>query len=314
MVNMNILLFTHKIDIDGMGSAVLSKLAFQNVDYVLCETFEINSEIKKFYESGKIYNYDYVFVTDICIKEPLLTTINNDIKLKGKIQVFDHHITEIKEGNNKYDWVNIVVDNEQGKCSGTSLFYQYLIDKNYLNPTTAINEFVEMTRRYDTWEWKNKYNDEKAYELNLLFNALGNIAYINTVTEKLINENNFIFSDTELNLINNFKSKTAGKVSTFIDNMVVKTINNYKVGITFVEDEYRNDVAMELKDKNFDIDLVMMILLTRGAISYRAIKEGIDVGQFAVLFGGKGHKEASSSPISNEIKEAIINILIERKK
>ena len=99
MIEMNILLFTHKIDIDGMGSAVLSKLAFQNVDYVLCETFEINSEIRKYYESGKIYNYDYVFVTDICIKEPLLTTINNDVKLHGKIQVFDHHITEIKEGS-----------------------------------------------------------------------------------------------------------------------------------------------------------------------------------------------------------------------
>ena len=39
---MKVLLFTHKNDIDGMGNAILSKLAFNNVDYILCETFDLN--------------------------------------------------------------------------------------------------------------------------------------------------------------------------------------------------------------------------------------------------------------------------------
>ncbi len=311
---MKVLLFTHKIDIDGMGSAILSKLAFQNVNYVLCETFEINKEVSKYYDNGEIYSYDYIFVTDICIKEPLLSIINNDTKLKNKVYIFDHHITEIKENNNKYDWVNITVDNEIGKCCGTSLFYKYLLDNNYLNSSQAINEFVELTRRYDTWEWKEIYSDEKSNELNTLFNVLGNHSYINYLVRKLEKQDKFSFSDVELDLINNFKMKTLDKVNTFISNMVIKDIDGYKVGITFVEDEYRNDVALKLQDSKTDIDLVMMILLTRGTISYRCIKKEVDVGAFAMTFGGKGHKAASSSPILTETKEAVINIILDGKK
>lgn len=42
---MKILLFTYKSDIDGMGNVVLSRLAFDNVDYILCETFNLQKEI-----------------------------------------------------------------------------------------------------------------------------------------------------------------------------------------------------------------------------------------------------------------------------
>mgnify|MGYP006990151888 FL=1 len=45
---MKILLFTHKSDIDGMGNVVLAKLAFEEVDYVLCETFLLQQEIAKY--------------------------------------------------------------------------------------------------------------------------------------------------------------------------------------------------------------------------------------------------------------------------
>ena len=38
---MKVLLFTHKSDIDGMGPVVLSLLAYKNVDYILCETFNL---------------------------------------------------------------------------------------------------------------------------------------------------------------------------------------------------------------------------------------------------------------------------------
>ena len=42
---MKVLIFTHKNDIDGMGNAILSKLAFDNVDYILCETFDLNYKV-----------------------------------------------------------------------------------------------------------------------------------------------------------------------------------------------------------------------------------------------------------------------------
>ena len=88
---MKVLLFTHKSDIDGMGNAVLAKLAFDDVDYVLCETFNLQNEISKFYDDGTIYNYDMIFVTDLWLEEPMLSKIANNQQLINRFFVFDHH-------------------------------------------------------------------------------------------------------------------------------------------------------------------------------------------------------------------------------
>ena len=63
---MKVLIFTHKNDIDGMGNAVLSKLAFDNVDYVLCETFDLIDKVNEYINTNKIYDYDKIFITDLC--------------------------------------------------------------------------------------------------------------------------------------------------------------------------------------------------------------------------------------------------------
>ena len=39
-------------------------------------------------------------------------------------------------------------------CCGTSLFYKYLITNNYLKRIITLDKMVELTRKYDTWEWK----------------------------------------------------------------------------------------------------------------------------------------------------------------
>ena len=58
-----ILIFTHRSDIDGMGGVVLSKLAFDEVDYVLCESLNLQDRMREYFDSGAIYKYDRVFVT-----------------------------------------------------------------------------------------------------------------------------------------------------------------------------------------------------------------------------------------------------------
>ncbi len=95
---MKILLFTHKSDIDGMGSVVLSKLAFKQVDYVLCETFNLQKEIEKYYQNKTIYDYDKIFITDLCPEKSDLEKIKNDKKLENKCFVFDHHKSAIGGG------------------------------------------------------------------------------------------------------------------------------------------------------------------------------------------------------------------------
>ena len=172
---MKILLFTHEQDIDGMGSVLLAKKAFKELTYVPCKTFEIDLQVGKYIDNKKAYEYDKIFITDLCIHEPLLTKINEDEILKEKFIVLDHHKTEMK--NAKYDFVNIILECEKGPTSGTYLFYEYLIKNDYLKRNEILDELVELTRQYDTWDWE-KYNNQKARQLHLLFEEIGYEKYI----------------------------------------------------------------------------------------------------------------------------------------
>lgn len=312
---MKVLLFTHKSDIDGMGNAVLAKLAFEEVDFILCETFSLQEEISKFYENGKIYEYDKIFVTDLWLEEPMLSRIAHDEKLKDKFFVFDHHKSALEGNFNKYSFATIKIEDESGLCSGTSLFYEYLTLNDFLNAKKKnIEEFSELTRQYDTWEWKTKYQNEMPHELTLLFDAVGANGYIKLMYEKLVGgEENFQFNELEEMLILNKKRQVEEKLTNYAKKIEYRSVLGLKTGIVFIDYEYRNDLAEYLRVNNYDMDFVMLIALDYGTISYRTVKDNVNVRKIAEALGGKGHDKAASSPISLEQKGEIIKILLKEK-
>ncbi len=311
---MKILIFTHKSDIDGMGGAVLASLAFDNIDYVLCETFNLQEEIQKYFDSKKIYDYDMIYVTDLWLEEPMLTRIAEDEKLKDKFLIFDHHESALTNGLNKYDFVNIKISDEKGKCSGTSLFYQYLKKNKLLIDRKDVYDFVELTRRYDTWEWKNIYDDEMAHNLTLLFDAVGKEGYIKLMIDKLSNKkNNFSFSELEKMLIENKKNQVKAKLEEYYKKMIIKEVLGYKAGIIFIDYEYRNDLAEYVRNKKENIDLLIMPSFDYGTISYRRIKTDFKVRQIAEYFGGRGHDYAASSPIFKDTENDVISLLLTKR-
>ncbi len=314
---MKILLFTHKSDIDGMGNAVLAQLAFDKVDYVLCETFNLQDEIAKYYDNGTIYNYDKIFVTDLWLEEPTLSRVAKDEQLKGKFFVFDHHKSALEGDFNKYPFTTIKISNEHGLCSGTSLFYEYLVNNGFIDRTIRkIEDFKELTRKYDTWEWKTKYNDETPHELTLLFDSLGCDGYIKLMFEKLSNSasEGFQFSELERMLIDRKISQVQEKISNYAKKVYYIEILGFKAGILFIDYEYRNDLAEYFRQHNFDMDFVMLIALDYGTISYRSVKDNMNVRLIAEAMGGKGHDKAASSPISEKQKRELIEVLTKQNK
>jgi len=312
---MKILLFTHKNDIDGMGNAVLSKLAFDDVDYVLCGTFDLTKNVMKYIEDGSIYDYDFIFVTDLCMEEPLLSMIDGDERLKGKVLDFDHHRTFMDSKYTKYDFINVCVSNDNGLCCGTSLFYEYLVSNNYIDSDNlAIKEFVELTRQHDTWEWKNIYNNEKARELSILFDAIGCCGYIDLMVNKLGNKDNinFFFNDIERLLIDNRLILISDKIKYYCDNIFYRDILGLRAGIIFITYEFRNELAQYFKDNNYDMDFCMMIALDPGVCCYRSVRDGVNVREVAEYFGGKGHNTASSNPITSDMKNNFIKVLTKK--
>ena len=307
---MKVLLFTHEQDIDGMGSVIIGKEAFEELDYVPCKTFEIDSNFKKYLDNKKIYDYDLIFVTDLCLHEPILSMINEDNILKKIVFGLDHHKTEI--GNSKYDFVNVVLECDKGPSSGTYLFYEYLINNNFLESRFVLEELVEWTRQYDTWDWV-KYDNKKARMLHLLFEQIGYKRYIEIMSNIVKNNNSIVFANEELEIINDWENKFKSDSSKILSKMIVYpvTVDNivYKVGYIYTEYKYRNDFSELIRLNNInDIDLVGMFFPNMDVVSYRGVKD-VDVSIVPTYFGGKGHKGAGTNPINNEKFKEVLKVV-----
>lgn len=312
MIKIKVLVFTHKSDIDGMGSIILTKLCYEFVDYVLCDASNLKSNFMAYLENDKIYEYDIVYITDLWLDDELLQRIKKDEKLKTKVYAFDHHREILKEN---YNFVTLRVEDSYGICCATSLFYEYLVQNKIIVDKPNIKEFVELTRRYDTWEWKNKYNDEKANHLTILFKVLGIEGYIESIVNKLNSESKTLeFSSLETNLINNKINQIQEKVKICADNISYRDILGYKVGIVFISKEINNDFAEYVRENNYNMDIIMEICMENGGISFRSIKDGIGVRKLAKYFGGNGHDYAAGAVISKETQESLIDNLINSRE
>ena len=308
---MKVLLFTHKNDIDGMGNAILAQLAFKEVDYELCGTFDLTSSVESYFEGDKIYQYDRIYVTDLCLEDPVLLKVAMDSKLEGKVLVFDHHKTFTDPKYTSHKFVTVKIEDEKGLCCGTSLFYKHLVSEGLIDKDNkCISEFVELTRQHDTWEWRNIYNNEKSRELSILFDALGYDGYISLMTEKLRKKDIFEFDSMERILIDNRKKQIALKCEYYKDKIIYREILGMKAGIVFITYEYRNELAEYFRENKFDMDFTMMIALDPGVVAYRSVREGKAVRPVAELFGGKGHDKAATNPITDEMISKILDVLI----
>lgn len=300
---MKVLLFTHSQDIDGAGCDIVAKVAFTDLTVVPTKTFDITSNVKKYIDDKSIYNYDYIFVTDLCIKEPILSLIDKDEYLKTHLTVLDHHKSEIDEGNDKYDFVNIIVSEDGIKQSGTILFYKYLVKNNLIKKSNILDLITEYTRQYDVYDFK-KMNNPDARKLHILFENLGYDKYVELMLKKL-DSDSITFTLEEKKVIDSYENNLESELSKCVKDMKIATITiddtTYKVGYIHCDYKYRNDVnEYIMKLGTYDIDVVGMIMNDIDTVSYRQIKD-IDISIIAKYFGGKGHRNASSNPQDNEL-------------
>lgn len=235
----------------------------------------------------------------------MIDSINNNSK-SVKFLLFDHHQTALFL--NKYDWTIVKIEDKNGKVCGTSLFYDYIINSlipdNYVIGT-QLDDFVEKVRRYDTWEWYTKYNDSVAKELNDLFYLIGKDRFIEAFSNPSENSVKWILRDYSI-IIELNKEKIDKYIKKKNNQIIEKEINGLKVGVVFAE-QYISELGNRLSEMNPQYDLIAII--SDGTISYRTVKEGVDCGKLAELFGGGGHIKASGSRIREVDKMAYLDLL-----
>lgn len=303
---MKILLFSHRSDNDGVTPVILSKFVFDTVDYILEEPSTINQTFSQKYEEGLFEQYDFIYMTDLCIDHELAKKIENDEQLKEKILIFDHHHTRLDM--NEYSFISVIDEQNGKKECASSLYYQYLLN-TYSNQTlekTVIKEMVELVRLLDTWTWQEE-NNLKAKWLGNLFGIYGKEYYIDYYYQFCMKETHFYFDEKQKYLLEVEDIRIQNYLNKKEKEIHAVTLQGYHVGIVFAE-LYRSELGNYLAEKYQDTyDFFAIINISR-SVSYRGTKE-IDLGQFAQIYGGAGHKKAAGSSLPENLQNHIIQLI-----
>lgn len=303
---MKVFLISDISDIDGLTPVVLSKLTFSDFDYHLLHVTKLDEYLKEKMEEHFFDNYDKVFITDLCMSEEMAKVIDGT-SLRDKIQVLDHHYRNLPL--NSYSFIKVVDERNGIHESGTSLYYEYLLE-HYLNDNIkkdSVSYMVSLVRLNDTWEWK-KFGVEEARYLPILLSYYGIDFYIDNYVKFLTENNEFYFTNAEKILIEVEQRRMKDYIEEQKERVIFKEIDGFKVGIVFAE-LYRSDLGNALAEFYQDkVDFIIVININR-SISYRGIKEDISVAEFASMYGGNGHKKAAGSPLPENLREQIADLI-----
>lgn len=321
---MKIKLFTHT-DLDGIGCAILAYLAFgrENVDIEYCDYSNVNDKVGDFFVKGSPVEYNAVFITDISINNELAIYITNEAS-EPRVHLFDHHATAL--GLNKYDWCEVSVMNDtlDIKTSGTELFYTYLrrheqFDHLSVNVIGNIDEFVDIVRDYDTWRWKELGKEGiVCKQMNDLFYIYGREMFIDWALDQILTLKFYrgisvfpIYSEKDMALLDQ-KQKD---IDIYIEEKNKQLFHRvdeigHTYGVVFAE-RYFSELGNRLCELNTDLAYIAMIDISSGTVSYRTIRDDIDVGgEIAHAYGGGGHPKAAGSTFDKDQIQRTVHGLI----
>ena len=302
MIDTKLLLISHVADEDGITPVILSKLVYKEVDTILLNPGEVDKALLE-----NIDKYELIHITDLSITEELAKKIDENDEYKNKVKLFDHHATALPL--NKYSFAKVVVETETKKESGTSLYYEYLLsisDNEILHKNTT-KSFVNEVRIIDTYDFKTE-EEKKSLNLNYLFGILGRENYIEYFTNFIIQKDKFEYGEKEQLLIKLEKDRVDNYIKQKEKEIIFAKIDNYDVIVVYAESN-RSLLGNYLVGK-YDIDFAIVINISR-SISYRG-KDKVDLSLFAKKYDGGGHKNASGSPLPNDILKTITKKLFKK--
>lgn len=284
-------------DLDGVGCGIIAKLAFgEEADVSYCSYKNLNERVKKFIEDPASDNA-HVYITDLAVNSDIEKRLEARFNSGKHVQMVDHHVTALHFNSYKWGLVQAEYDTNK-KTSATSLFYDFLLNKELMKPNPSLEQFIELVRQYDTWEWEvNKNTDAK--RLNDLFFIIGIDTFEKEMLERLTKNQPFTLSDTEEMILDVEENKIERYIHSKNRQMVQRFVDDICVGIVNAE-QYLSELGNALAKLNPHLDLIALVNVGTKKIGFRTIYDHIDVSQFAKRFGGGGHPKASGCSLTEE--------------
>lgn len=322
--NTKVKVFSHT-DLDGIGCGIVAKLAFPTADVTYCGYHNIDEKVIAFIEKGEYKEFDQVFITDISLKEEAVSKINAlyEAGTGTRFKLLDHHATAMPLNDNH--WVFVNPNGINGKNSGTNMLFEYLVMNGFFKTRIyydAIQVFVEKIRRYDTWEWKELYDDSEASSLNDLFWLYGINKFESTFVSRLKNLDICIvksgswvgmFDNADKAVLNVDYDKKVSYINRKDKQLISGRLLGKDVGFVFAE-QYISELGNELSERHPELDFIAILDLGNKKVSYRTVKD-VDLGKdVASHFGGGGHPKASGSQINIDLVKMIIPMIFGSEK
>lgn len=296
-------LFTD-IDLDGLGCGIIAKLAFgEEANVTYCSYRNLNQFVEKFIDSHDAKNTE-MYITDLAVNEAVEKKLEKRFREGSPIQMIDHHVTAMHF--NRYQWGLVKPENEDGKKTcATSLFYDFLIENKKIQGSKGLEEFIDLVRQYDTWEW-DENNNVMAKRLNDLFYILNREQLEDEILKRFRdNPDTFTLTETENFLLDIEDRKIERYIQSKNRQMVQTFVDEYCVGIVHAE-QYLSELGNALNKLNPHLDMIVLLNAGGKKVGFRTIHDHVDVSEFATRFGGGGHPKASGCELTKPAFEKFI--------
>lgn len=285
------IIISHIADIDGMGSVVLAKKVFGDIDYILCEV----NELTDVFNNEDFSSYEEIFLCDLAISPSAIEVLDNKKEITNKLKHFDHHESYEEK---KPDYINTVIEINGKKTCGTELFYNYVKTFAESVNNKFYESFVEATREQDTWDFgKEDYNAKLLASTHALIGSSSYIDLISSLDDSLEFKLPKMFDDLYKADLDNQKRY----INYVNDNLLITEYKNYKIGVTIAE-QYRSIIGNEICKLRPEIDFLLIINYARNSVSLRCVKDNVDLNQICGEFhhDGGGHRKSAGFIIDSE--------------
>jgi len=303
MVSCMVKLFTD-MDLDGLGCGLIAKIAFgdkANVFY--CSYRNLDQRVEAFIKNPA-NNQEETYITDLAVNEVVEKKLQERFHHGKHIQMIDHHVTALHFNEYKWGRVRPEYDNGKKTCA-TSLFYDFLLEQGKIKRNHALEEFIDLVRQYDTWEW-DENNNVTAKRLNDLFYIMNREQFEEEMLKRLTeNTDSFQLTDTE-NMILDIEEQKINRYIHSKSRQTVQTfVDDYCVGVVHAE-QYLSELGNALNNIYPHLDMIVLLNVSGKKMGFRTIHDEVNVAEFAQMYGGGGHPKASGAELTREAFETFI--------
>lgn len=325
-------------DLDGESPLIFSRLAFSDKKLITrgCSYDKVDEIVMGLIDTEMKKEDTVMFITDISVNPENLNRIHTLVQQGYRIFIIDHHDAKKDVPVKKYaSWLKLDQTYPDGRgTAATSMYYEFLIEHGFMNRSLVMDDYVELVRLYDTWEWDdiaNEVTDQEEVKNNIGIRAkrlndyyfMGNREeFSEQVIMRFTDRSEgvpalFMFDyhveymlDMEQKRIDEFCKKKKKQLQ-ICRGLVDGTDRIYSYGVTIAE-TYQSELGNYLcKEFIEEVDFIVMIDVGRAKMSLRSNKKKpINVGEIARSVDGGGRAQTAGCPLNTKTKHLFLDPIL----